>query len=104
MLPPVRCTTKTVFTPGQFFSAVSVLAFSGILRPPRRPSSAVMTQLDSQSWMRPARASGEKPPNTPEWMAPVRAQARMAEAATNGRSEGRARGSPDVEKLVGDVT
>jgi hypothetical protein len=34
----------TVFVPGSF-SAASTLAFSGILRPPRRPSSAVMISL-----------------------------------------------------------
>jgi hypothetical protein len=32
----------------------------------------------SQSLMRPASASGEKPPNTTEWIAPIRAQASMA--------------------------
>jgi len=34
-------------------SASSVLCFSGTLRPPRRPSSAVMTRVDRQSSMRP---------------------------------------------------
>ena len=38
--------------------------------------------FESQSWMRPARASGEKPPNTMEWIAPIRAQASMATAAS----------------------
>ncbi len=32
--------------------------------------------------MRPARLSGEKPPNTTEWMAPMRAQASIATAAS----------------------
>ena len=67
-----------VLTHGQRFSASSALAFSGTVLPPRRPSSAVMTQLESQSWMRSARLSGEKPPNTTEWIAPMRAQASMA--------------------------
>ena len=58
--------------------AASVLAFSGTLRPPRRPSSAVMTTLEPQSSMRPASDSGEKPPNTTEWIAPMRAQASIA--------------------------
>ena len=58
--------------------AASVLALSGILRPPRMPSSAVMTTFDLQSSMRPASESGEKPPNTTEWIAPMRAQASMA--------------------------
>ena len=34
--------------------------------------------LGLQSSMRPASESGEKPPNTTEWMAPMRAQASMA--------------------------
>ena len=59
-------------------SAMSTLAFSGTLRPPRRPSSAVITTSDLASSMRPASASGEKPPNTIEWIAPMRAQASIA--------------------------
>ena len=35
-------------------------------------------RFESQSWMRPARLSGEKPPNTTEWIAPMRAQASIA--------------------------
>ena len=77
-LPPVRRTTMTWSTPPALAMAASVLALSGILRPPRRPSSAVMTTFDLQSSMRPASESGEKPPNTTEWMAPMRAQASMA--------------------------
>ena len=46
--------------------------------PPRSPLSAVMTKRLSQSVMRPASASGEKPPKTTEWIAPMRAQASMA--------------------------
>ena len=34
--------------------------------------------VDLQSSMRPAIESGEKPPKITEWMAPMRAQARMA--------------------------
>ena len=80
--PPVRRTTMQVLTLGHLASAASALTFSGTLRPPRRPSSAVMTQFDSQSWMRSTRLSGEKPPNTTEWMAPMRAQASIATAAS----------------------
>ena len=76
--PPVRLTTSTFFTVGQVLSAASALTFSGTLRPPRRPSSAVMRKLDSQSWMRLARLSGEKPPKTIECTAPMRAQASIA--------------------------
>jgi len=37
-----------------------------------------MTNLASESLIRLASASGEKPPNTTEWMAPIRAQASIA--------------------------
>ena len=72
----------TFFTPGQVFSASSAFAFSGTLRPPRRPSSAVISSSEAQSWMRLARLSGENPPNTTEWIAPIRAQASIATAAS----------------------
>ena len=63
---PVRRTTITVVTPPALSQAASVFAFSGTLRPPRKPSSAVTTTADLQSSMRPASESGEKPPNTTE--------------------------------------
>ena len=50
--------------------------------PPRTPSSAVITAQAPQSAIRPARLSGEKPPNTTEWTAPMRAQASIAAAAS----------------------
>ena len=62
--------------------ASSTLAFSGVRLPPRTPSSAVITTFDLQSMMRPARASGEKPPKTTEWIAPMRVQASMATTAS----------------------
>ena len=65
-LPPVCLTTSTFLTPGLFLTASSQLALSGTCLPARRPSSAVMTMLLSQSWMRLAKLSGEKPPNTTE--------------------------------------
>ncbi len=65
-------------TPPALSAAMSVFAFSPTLRPPRRPSSAVMTKVDWQSSMRPASESGEKPPNTTECIAPMRAQASIA--------------------------
>ena len=77
-LPPVCLTTSTFLTPGAFSSASSALALSGTGLPPRRPSSAVIRTWLSQSTMRLSRLSGEKPPNTTEWMAPMRAQASMA--------------------------
>ena len=78
--PPVWRTTSTVSTlsvPGSL-SAASTLAFNGTVRPPRRPSSAVMMSLLPLSATRSAIESGEKPPNTTECTAPMRAQASMA--------------------------
>ena len=49
MSPPVRLTVTTWVTEGQLASAASVFCFSGTFRPPRKPSSAVMTMLESQS-------------------------------------------------------
>jgi hypothetical protein len=63
-------------------SAASTFAFNGIRLPPRRPSSAVITTLEPQSAMRPASDSAEKPPNTTECTAPMRAQASIAIAAS----------------------
>ena len=74
--------TITFLTLGQVFSAASAFAFSGTVRPPRRPSSAVISRVESQSWIRLARLSGENPPNTTEWIAPMRAQASIATAAS----------------------
>ena len=72
----------TVETSGHCSQAASALRFSGTLRPPRNPSSAVISTVDRQSSMRPARLSGENPPNTTECTAPIRAQASMANAAS----------------------
>ncbi|MCY1460115.1 hypothetical protein D9M71_776450 [compost metagenome] len=68
MSPPVRLHTMTfwMLLVSGLVSASSTLALSGIFLPARMPSSAVITTLDLQSMMRPARASGEKPPNTTE--------------------------------------
>jgi len=48
----------------------------------RKPPSAVITSFASPSISRSRRASAEKPPNTTEWGAPMRAQASMAIAAS----------------------
>ena len=48
----------------------------------RKPPSAVITALAAPSFSRSRRASAEKPPNTTEWGAPMRAQASMAMAAS----------------------
>lgn len=84
ILPPVRFRTTTcsmLFTFG-FFSASSTFFFSGMARPARSPSSAVITVRELESIMRPATASGEKPPKMTEWIAPMRAQASIATAAS----------------------
>ena len=81
---PTWRTTSTVSTqvvPG-LRKASSTFAFKGTGLPPRRPSSAVMTSLLPQSAIRPASDSGEKPPNTTECTAPMRAQASIATAAS----------------------
>ncbi|MNP53897.1 hypothetical protein D3C76_1484120 [compost metagenome] len=80
--PPVRRTTNTLLTAGQLARALSTFCFSGMRLPPRTPSSAVITVRQSASRIRSRRASGEKPPNTTEWMAPMRVQASMAKAAS----------------------
>ena len=82
MSPPVRLITITERTSGHWATAPSVLALSGIARPPRSPSSEVTTTSQRASRMRPASESGEKPPNTIEWTAPMRAQASMAKASS----------------------
>ena len=81
---PVRLTTSTCWTVSvpAAESAWSTLALSGTFLPPRVPSSAVMTTVEAQSAMRPASESGEKPPNTTEWIAPMRAHASIATAAS----------------------
>ena len=60
---------------GVFTRATSLFAFSATVAPRRHPPSAVMSTFASASLMRSASASGEKPPNTTEWAAPMRAQA-----------------------------
>ncbi|MOA41760.1 hypothetical protein D3C78_1637560 [compost metagenome] len=74
-------TLLMLFTFG-FFSASSTFFFNGMLRPARMPSSAVITSFELESTMRPATASGENPPKITEWIAPMRAQASMATAAS----------------------
>ena len=81
---PVWRTTSTVsteFVPGSF-RAASTLALSAIFLPPRRPSSAVMISFEVLSWTRSAIDCGAKPPNTTEWIAPMRAQASIATTAS----------------------
>jgi len=50
--------------------------------PPRDPPSALTTSRGAASSMRLARLTDAKPPNTTEWIAPIRAQASIAKAAS----------------------
>ncbi|MNH21080.1 hypothetical protein D3C79_808750 [compost metagenome] len=82
-LPPVRLSTMTLLTlVSGWVSASSTFFLRGMGRPPRRPSSAVMTMEEPESMIRPERASGEKPPKTMLCTAPMRVQASMAMAAS----------------------
>ena len=75
--PPVRRTTSS-FTPSRPATALSALALSGVRRPPRGASSAVMTSFAPESSTRERSASAEKPAKTTECTAPIRAQASIA--------------------------
>jgi hypothetical protein len=59
-------------------SASSTIALSGRCLPPRACSSAVMTATAPASMIRSCSDFAEKPPNTTECVAPMRAQACMA--------------------------
>jgi hypothetical protein len=50
--------------------------------PPREPASAETITLRFPSSMRVARLTAAKPPNTTEWIAPMRAQASIAKVAS----------------------
>ena len=63
-------------------SALSAAAFSSTTWPPRQPPSAVISARAPASSMRSFSDSAEKPPNTTEWIAPMRAQACIATTAS----------------------
>jgi hypothetical protein len=50
--------------------------------PPRIPASAVTMSFGRASSMRVARLADANPPNTTEWMAPMRAHASIAKIAS----------------------
>ena len=75
---PVCFTTMQALTEGLSAMAASAAVLSGVGRPPRRPVSAVIMTVASALTARSRSASAEKPPNTTQWMAPMRAQASMA--------------------------
>ena len=54
----------------------------GTTRAPSMPQDAERMSLGLASSMRVASSLGAKPPNTTEWMAPMRAQASMANTAS----------------------
>jgi hypothetical protein len=79
---PARLTTTTCLTLGHASTALSTLAFSGMIAPRRYPPSAVTMSLASASFMRSRTASAENPPKTTLWVAPMRVHASIATAAS----------------------
>jgi hypothetical protein len=77
-VPPVRRTTSTVSQFGAPASASSQIFLSGILRPPRSPSSDVISVEHSASSSRSRNESEEKPAKTTLCTAPMRAHASIA--------------------------
>ena len=63
---------------GHSATAVSAVSFSGTMLPRRQAPSPVMSTLAPASWMRSRSESEEKPPNTTECAAPMRAHASSA--------------------------
>ena len=77
-----RRTTMTCSTLGHSATASSTAGLSGSTLPRRKPPSAVITSFACASLMRSARALALNPPNTTECVAPMRAHASMATAAS----------------------
>jgi hypothetical protein len=63
---------------GDFSRASSAFALSGTTEPRRHPPSAVISTLAAASLLRSESDSGLNPPNTTEWIAPIRVQASIA--------------------------
>ena len=61
---------------------MSELALSGTIPPRLQPPSAVISTLACASLFRSESDSGLKPPKTTEWIAPIRAHANIAIAAS----------------------
>ena len=76
--PMTRLTTTTCSIDGVSASARSAIGLSRCGWARRKPPSAVTSTLHSASLMRSASESAEKPPNTTEWAAPMRAHASIA--------------------------
>jgi hypothetical protein len=80
---PVRLSTMTFATLLPLSArAVSTADLSSTLLPPRQPPSAVITIFALASLIRSRSEFAEKPPNTTECVAPMRAQACMAMTAS----------------------
>ena len=82
ILLPVLLTTIVCFTFGQSFNALSTFDLRGTIFPPRIPSSAVITISQLASRILSFKDSGENPPKTTEWIAPILVQASIAKAAS----------------------
>ena len=63
-------------------SASSTRCLYGTGLPPRIPASEVTISFGVASSIRVARLAAAKPPNTTEWIAPMRAHASIANAAS----------------------
>ncbi len=80
---PLRWYTSTFSMVGQApSSALSTAALSSTMPPPRRPPSAVISRRAPASSTRSRIEVKEKPPNTTECTAPMRAQASIAMTAS----------------------
>ncbi|MCY1241769.1 hypothetical protein D9M72_546900 [compost metagenome] len=73
----VRLTTSTCSMALSPATAASALSLTGTATPRRNWPSVVTRSLARVSSTRNFRASAENPPNTREWMAPMRATARV---------------------------
>ena len=62
--------------------ASSTRCLYGTALPPRMPASAVTIAFGRASSMRVASDAAAKPPNTTEWIAPIRAHASIANVAS----------------------
>ena len=82
ILLPVLLTTIVFLTSGHWFNALSTFDLRGTTFPPRIPSSAVITISQSASRILSFKDSGENPPKTTEWIAPILVQASIAKAAS----------------------
>ena len=79
---PVRFTTNTFLTVGDPAKAASTVGFKANGAPFLNPPSAVITNFACASLFRTVTASAEKPPKITECIAPIRAHASIAIAAS----------------------